>query len=192
MNTPFNENTAIKMPFFVTTFFKTPFIKKKLIKKALTLMVIGAVFMSQNVLANTALLNVENAYATPTFALAKMGAGYFSLRNDSGQDVTIVGLSLSEDVANKAELHETYMQNEMAKMRRLTMPMRIARGESVDFKPRGKHLMIMGLKQPLVKGNSFELTLEFASGKSQTFNIPVKEANDVGPDVKDTGHLHHH
>lgn len=178
--------------YFKTSFIKNKVVKTKVIKKVVRLMSISAVFLSQSLLANTELLNVENAYAKPTFALAKMGAGYFSLHNASEQDVTIVGLSLSDEVANKAELHETYMQNEMAKMRRLDMPMIIAKGESVNFVPRGKHLMIMGLKHPLVTGNSFDLTLEFASGKSQTFTIRVKEADDFNAKKNDTEHHHHH
>lgn len=132
-------------------------------------------------------LQVENAFATPTFALAKMGAGYFTVKNGSDEDVAITELSVEQDVARLVELHETWFDGEVAKMRRLEMPYVVKAGESVEFVPQGKHLMLIGLNKPLQKGNSFKLTLRFDSGEEQVFDIPVKEKQDAGAQ-----HHHHH
>lgn len=140
---------------------------------------------------NNNTLQVEAAYATPTFALAKMGAGYFTLKNVSNKDVAITELSIAETVARTAEMHETYLDGDMAKMRRLTMPYVIKAGATVEFVPQGKHLMLIGLEKPLKTGNSFDLTLTFESGENQVVTIPVleKEQGEKG-EVK--GHHHHH
>jgi copper(I)-binding protein len=141
--------------------------------------------------ADTVPLKVEDVWAKPTFAMAKMGAGYFTLTNTTKNAVSISGLSLSEGIANKVELHETYLESDMAKMRRLEMPYVIASGATIEFVPRGKHLMIMGLVKPLEAGEHFDLTLEFTSGDSQTIRIPIKEDADTTED-EDHSHHHHH
>jgi copper(I)-binding protein len=46
----------------------------------------------------------------------------------------------------------------------------------VELKPGGFHIMLMGLKQPLVKGTSIDVTLTFASGASKTVKAEVRDA----------------
>ena len=142
------------------------------------------------VLADEApVLMVTNAYATPTFPMAKMGAGYFTLHNTGQEDVEIVAVAIDSDIANKVELHETFLQADMAKMRQLPMPFSIAAGQTVEFAPRGKHLMLMGLQTPLEVDMEFSLTLDFASGDRQPIIFKVqKQAKKDG----EGGHHRHH
>ena len=152
------------------------------------MLAVGFLFASCR--ADAVNLEFESAWATPTFALAKMGAGYFTLKNKTDTDIVITGLSIPKDVANKAELHETYMENDMAKMRHLEMPFVVKSNTSIECVPRGKHLMIMGLKRPLEVGSSFALTFELDTGESQTVTIPVQEK--AGAKGDDHSHHHHH
>ena len=73
-------------------------------------------------------------------------------------------------------------------MRQLPMPFTIKAGETVEFVPQGKHLMIMGLNKPLKLGESFELSLTFVSGETQTISIPVQD----NPGAQQTNSHHHH
>lgn len=133
-------------------------------------------------------LQVKEVWATPTFPMAMMGAAYITLQNGAQNTVKISGLSLDPKIASSVELHESYLDGEMAKMRELSMPYAVLPGETVTFQPGGKHIMIMGLKGPLAAGNVFSLTLHFEDGGSQTIEVPIKESGEADSTV----HHHHH
>lgn len=44
----------------------------------------------------------------------------------------------------------------------------------VEFKPGGNHLMMFGLKQPLVAGESFPITLQFENGGEITTEVSIE------------------
>ena len=46
---------------------------------------------------------------------------------------------------------------------------------TVKLKPGGYHIMLMELANPLKKGRTFKVTLEFESGKNQTVKATVKD-----------------
>jgi len=53
-------------------------------------------------------------------------------------------------------------------------------GAKVTLAPKGLHLMLMGLDAPLVAGQSFPLTLQFAESAAQTVTVTVRAATDDG------------
>ena len=48
-------------------------------------------------------------------------------------------------------------------------------GDTVVFEPGGYHVMLLGLVEPLEVGDTFELTLTFASGAEETVTVEVRE-----------------
>lgn len=48
-------------------------------------------------------------------------------------------------------------------------------GEAVVFEPGGYHVMLLGLASPLEVGDTFDLTLMFESGASETVTVEVRE-----------------
>lgn len=99
-------------------------------------------------------------------------AVYFVVVNDGNQSDALIGAA--SDVAEKVELHETRMEGDVAKMQpvpRVEIP---ARGR-VEFKPRGLHVMLIGLKRDLQVGDTFTLTLRFEKSGEIPVTIPVKE-----------------
>jgi len=133
-------------------------------------------------------LEVKKAWASPTFAMAKMGAGYMTLKNCSGKAVKVSSITVPASIAKKVELHETYIDGDMAKMRELNMPFTIEKGASVEFVPRGKHLMLIGLQSPLEVDMEFDVTLNFVDGGSQSFVMTVMESKKQDKSM----HHHHH
>jgi periplasmic copper chaperone A len=101
-------------------------------------------------------LVVENPWAresvTPT------GVVYLTVRNGGGEDDRLVGIST--DVADRAELHSSVMQDGVMRMRPVEAIEVPAHGEAV-LEPGGVHVMLIGLKGPLQEGGSFALTLAF-------------------------------
>ena len=134
-------------------------------------------------------LVVEKAWATPTFAMAKMGAAYAVISNTSDQSVTITGIKVAPEIAASAELHETYMKGDMASMRQLSFPSDIASGEKLELVPRGKHIMLMGLQDPLEEGMTFDVVFEIDNTESLPMTVTVTSGNKR---EKQPGHTHHH
>ncbi len=100
-------------------------------------------------------------------------AVYFIIVNDGDQPDALVGAAT--DVAEKAELHETQMEGDVARMRPVARVEIPARGR-VEFRPRGLHVMLMGLKQDLQVGDTFTLTLRFERSGEIQVAVAVKEA----------------
>ncbi|PJE80815.1 hypothetical protein CI610_00158 [invertebrate metagenome] len=99
--------------------------------------------------------------------------GYASLYNSGSQDVKLVGISAPENTVAKTEIHGHRMTDDgnmmMFKVDSLVLPSH----EKVILKPGEYHIMLMGLKNTLVKGDSFLLTFYFSDGSSQRVSVPV-------------------
>lgn len=120
-----------------------------------------------------ALVDISEPWARATFALAKTGAAYFSVTNIGSTTVLIESVSLKPDIAMVAELHHTVMEDEMMRMQELSEGIKINSGETIEFSPGGKHIMIMGLEGPLQKGASIIITLHFEDGSSKDQLFPI-------------------
>ncbi|MBR9786143.1 MAG: copper chaperone PCu(A)C [Gammaproteobacteria bacterium] len=128
---------------------------------------------------------VMNGYARATFALAKTGAVYFTLHNQSDSDKTLVSVSVAKEVADEAQIHTTVMEGDMMKMRELTEGVKIKPGEMVAFKSGGNHIMLLGLTKGLAEGSNIPITLSFDNGSELKLVLPVKKDEAKG-------HHHHH
>ena len=104
-------------------------------------------------------------------------------------------LSGTTDVANRIEVHEMAMDNGVMKMRQLADGLVLEPGQSVELKPGGFHLMIMGLKQGLKEGTSFNGSLKFEKAGNVPVTFQVLGMGAAGPaggahEMMD--HSHHH
>jgi copper(I)-binding protein len=127
-------------------------------------------------------LLVESPWAresvTPT------GAAYLTVRNGGDQDDRLVGVS--SDVADKAELHSSVMQEGVMKMRAVEAVDLPAHGEAV-LEPGGLHIMLIGLKAPLEEGKSFALTLEFENAGELEVMTTIEDIAHAGGSGHDHG-----
>jgi copper(I)-binding protein len=102
-----------------------------------------------------------------------VGAGYATLSNDGDQARKIVRVETA--VASSAMIHSMKSDQGMMQMRELdglTVP---AHG-SVQLAPGSYHLMLMGLKQPLVSGQSATLVFVLDDGTQLKADFPVRAA----------------
>lgn len=101
------------------------------------------------------------------------GAAYMTIMNEGGSDDTLIGVET--DVAETAELHETTIgDNDVMQMRPVeNIP--VPAGGSATLEPGGKHVMLMGLQEGLVVGDTFDLTLNFEKSGLQTVQVKVTE-----------------
>lgn len=113
---------------------------------------------------------ISNAWARPS-AGSDASAAYFSIRNDSGTDDVLTGVSTS--IAT-AEMHQTMAgaSGMMGMQPVATVP--VAKGATVEFKPGGYHVMLMRPTAPLEAGATVELTLTFQQAGSITVTAQVR------------------
>jgi len=102
---------------------------------------------------------------------APNGAAYFRVRNRSGEPDRIV--SVRTDIAETVELHTHDMEGGMMQMRQVESIEVPAAGE-VLLKPHGLHVMLFGLNQPLVDGESFNLTVVFEKAGELDLTVDIK------------------
>ena len=89
-------------------------------------------------------------------------------------------VEVHSSVAGSVQMHEMAMTGDIMKMREVDA-VRLPAGQWVEFKPGGYHLMLMGLKKPIVAGDKIPLTLvvEGANKKRQTVEVQA-EARALG------------
>ena len=113
-------------------------------------------------------LIIQNGFVRPV-AAGGNSAGYVTIRTDTA-DVLTGATSEGFDVV---ELHETTTVDGAMRMRpveRIDLPA----GQTVTLAPGGRHLMLLNAREDVVEGGSLTVLLQFGSGKSVAFDLPVE------------------
>jgi len=126
---------------------------------------------------------VSDPFARATPPNAKNGAAYATISSAEGDRL----LSAATAVAKMAEIHETIVQDGVARMREIEGGLEIPAGHTVTLAPGGKHIMLMGLAGPLAAGEEITLTLTFEKAGEVVVTAPVKKlgAMEHGHDAMD-------
>lgn len=101
-----------------------------------------------------------------------MTGAFAKIENHTANDVTLVGGSA--EIAGMVEVHEVVMIDKEMKMQAKEGGIVIKAGETVTLEPGGLHVMLMGLKKPILEGDEITLTLDFDGYEDQTFTWPAK------------------
>lgn len=101
-----------------------------------------------------------------------MTGAFAKITNNTADDITLIGGSAVD--AAKVEIHEVVMLDGEMKMQAKEGGIVIPAGESVTLEPGGLHVMLMGLKKPILDGDMITVTLDFEGADSQTFTWPAK------------------
>ena len=104
-------------------------------------------------------LLIEAPWIRATPQGAKVAGGYVKITNTGQQPDRLTGGSLP--IASAIEVHEVAMADGVMKMRMLPNGLEIAPGQTIELKPGGYHLMIMGLKEGVKEGALLKGTLIF-------------------------------
>lgn len=127
-----------------------------------TLLAVIAALVSGLTFAQTkaVAIDVKGAWVRSTVP-GQMGTGAF-MKITAKAGMQLVGVS--SPVAGVGEVHEMKMEGDVMKMRALPS-LDLPAGKAVELKPGGYHVMLMDLKQPLLKDTKVPLTLTFKDAK---------------------------
>ncbi|MDX1916445.1 MAG: copper chaperone PCu(A)C [Rickettsiaceae bacterium] len=96
---------------------------------------------------------------------AKNTAAYFKVTNNNPYNITIREISVSSDIAERAEIHGYKTDNndikKMFKLESVTVPA----NTTIEFAPSGYHIMLMRLKQQIVKDSDLEIDVQYFNDK---------------------------
>jgi copper(I)-binding protein len=141
-----------------------------------------------------------DAWARTSAPTQEEGAAYVDVVNGTDETLTLTGASVPDDIAKEAQIHETLTDSaststtgamgdgstsgtsggmdgmgDMTRMREVAT-VTVAAGDTMKFEPGGHHIMLMELRQPLERGQTFELTLHRRGGPDLTTTVTVRDA----------------
>lgn len=116
-------------------------------------------------------VSVLDAWARPGLA-GSNSAVYLTIRNSSTAEEELVGAS--GDVAESIEIHTSSMDSSGTMMMRPVEAVEIPAHAAVEFKPGGMHVMLVGLSEDFIAGESITITLHFKNAANLTIEVPIK------------------
>ena len=117
-------------------------------------------------------LAVTDAWARATPPGSSVAAVYLVIDNQAPQPDRL--LKLRSSIAPGAEVHGTSVEGGMTRMRPVTV-LHIGAGERVAFEAGGLHVMLFGLKKPLVAGQTFTMEFVFELAGTRQVAVTVRD-----------------
>jgi len=116
-------------------------------------------------------IHAENPFARASIPGMAMSAVFMKLKNTGSHEHLLI--EADSGVARNIELHGHIMQDGVMRMRQMAH-IHIKPGQDKVLKPGGLHIMLIGLKAPLIEGGDFKLKLTFDDGSEQMLTVPVQ------------------
>lgn len=113
---------------------------------------------------------VKDAWVRPS-AVGMNSALFFKVTNNTNSVDTL--FDASSDAADIVEVHETYMRGDKMGMRRAVAV--VNPGETIEFKPKSLHVMMIKLLKDLKIGEKIQATLHFKKAGDVEIEAEVKD-----------------
>ena len=107
-------------------------------------------------------------------------AAYFSVTNRGIETLQIIGVS--SDLSPRVEMHSSTLVDGMMRMQQIHS-LSVAPGQTIDFTPGGKHLMLMEMERMPQPGEQVELCLHTEGNSSFCTTADVRKSG--------SDHKHH-
>jgi copper(I)-binding protein len=120
---------------------------------------------------------LSSAWARASTPHASAAAVYLTITDPGGPDRLIAA---STPVAAAASVHESRMVGSVMQMRPVAA-LPVASGQTVVLAPGGYHVMLTGLRAPLLAGQHFPITLTFEKAGPVTATVTVRTLRAGGP-----------
>jgi copper(I)-binding protein len=136
------------------------------------------------------ILTITDPWSRATPKGATVGAGYLKIANTGTTADRLIGGS--SEIAASFQIHEMSMENGVAKMRPVKNGIEIKPGQTVELRPGGFHIMLVGLKKQLNNGEHFKATLAFEKAGMVEVEYDVLAAGASPNREPATNQTHHH
>ncbi len=126
-------------------------------------------------------LEISRPWARAASTMPGTGGGFFTVVNDGAEADRL--LAASTPAAETVEIHAIKVVGPGTKMRPVENGLRLPSHSTIVLKPRGYHLLLMGLKAPLVVGAKVPVTLTFEKAGNRTVDMIVEVPGLLGEDA---------
>jgi copper(I)-binding protein len=141
-----------------------------LITALIVALCLGGEAHAQSAAASTVVVEQPWARATPKGA--KTGAAYMTLKNNGASVERL--MSATTPLADQVQFHKNTEDNGVSRMREVRN-VELEPGAKITFKPGEMHMMLVGLKEPLIEGKTLPLTLQFERAGSVKVTLPIEK-----------------
>ena len=129
---------------------------------------------------------IETPWARATPTVVKNGAVYMTIRTAESDRL----VAIDTRIAERSRLHSVIIEDDIARMRMIEAIDVVPSAPTV-LEPGGLHIMLMGLKAPLVVGERFPLTLTFERAGAIEIEVEVVPLRPPRPVESQRHHLPH-
>jgi hypothetical protein len=119
-------------------------------------------------------LTISGQWVRPT--TNDVSAAYLTVHNSGAADTLI---KAATPLTSTVQLHEVITEGSSSKMQEKPGGFPVPANGTLELKPGGFHIMLMGLKAPIAVGETVSLTLTFEKAGEITIDAPVKAAPDM-------------
>lgn len=120
-------------------------------------------------------MKITNARMVLAPVSGNPAAVYFDLAYDGDRQVA---LNRAEVKGAKSAMFHDYGEYNLKVQMMDMLPVPLKKGDTLEFKPGGKHLMAMEPDATLKPGGTTEATIIVSGGKKQTFPVEIRAAGD--------------
>ena len=125
-----------------------------------------------------ATVQASGAICRPTPVGRQMTGCYLTLTAAAADRL----VSASSPDANMVQIHESRIESGMMMMNEMREGLPLPAGETVALEPGGNHLMLLGVQEPLVAGDTVALTLTFETSPPLEVTATVGQPPLAGSD----------
>ena len=127
-------------------------------------------------------LSLSRPWARPDRAIPTQAGGFFTVRNAGAADRLVAAAS---PLADTVEIHAIKVVGADILIRPLPDGLALPADSTVELKPRGYHLLLMGLKAPLAVGSRLPVKLTFEKAGRIEVGLAVEAPGLVGHEILD-------
>jgi len=154
------------------------------VTRSLAALVIFTVAVSQTLLAQAddnkqGSLTVVHPWSRATAPSQKAGGVFLRIENASGLPDRLIGIET--DMADTASLHAMIRDGDIMKMRPVEGGIEVPANGTVELAPGGMHVMLIGLREQLIKETTLPLTLIFDRAGRVEIQAVIESAGSRGP-----------
>lgn len=134
--------------------------------------------------ARVGAITISVPWARETAPGQANGGGFLTIANTGKTDDRLLGAS--SPVAREVQLHSMEMDGSVMRMRQVTGGIAVPARQTIMLKPGSFHLMFIGLKQPLKRGEAVPVTLRFERAGTIKVRLAVQSVGAM-----EAGHGRH-
>jgi len=141
-------------------------------KKILSAFILFISSFSNQLFADEANINIENAWISEAPPVSKVMVAYMTIKNNSDKAIAIT--KAESNLYSSIEFHESIHENGMAKMIHYDT-LNIPAHGSIQLKRSGKHFMLFNPVRYLKAGDTVDIKLNTDKNTTKTISVTVKK-----------------